>query len=218
MRLQRLHRLGQIGHPQIGLAFQRAAGGLGQRPGFGRRMVAAARSPRARRTPRPSAGRRPRCADRSPGPAARPAARPAPEIADILQTCPSSAAAPPAPRPDAPSLRRSARRNGADRRFRASCPMAAIASSSLSAAFLVSTSRSFSRVGIHQRIAHRMQAEQPDGFARLARAGRVPCRSPRSVSCIPLPSLPHSLAMRRTMRRTPAAGASRKPPQSAFRP
>ena len=34
--------IGQIAHPQIGLAFQRPAGGFGQRAGFGRGMVARA--------------------------------------------------------------------------------------------------------------------------------------------------------------------------------
>jgi hypothetical protein len=52
---QLLHRLGQIGDPQIGLAFQRARGGLGQRAGLGRGMAGGAITARA---PNTSAERR----------------------------------------------------------------------------------------------------------------------------------------------------------------
>ena len=130
-------------------------------------MALRARSPRRRRTPRPSAGSRRRYADRSPGPAAPPAApRPSRPMQTSCSAPPVQRLAPPAPPPDAPIRGRCGAVKLArigdlgvmpGRGDRLAQPVGGVLASPSAAAF---------RGRVHQRVAHRMQPEQPDGLGR----------------------------------------------------
>jgi hypothetical protein len=179
MLLQLHHRLGQVGHPQIGLPLQRAARRLGQRAGLRRRMV-------ARRDHRPRAEHLGRPQHRAHVVRVRHPVqqhhqrRPRPRNRHILQR-PSSAAAPPAPPPDAPTPRRWARRTCAGPRSRAPCPLrrwprpaCRRRSSSPPAAASRAPGSPAHRAPHAGRTARRSPSPRP--------AWRVPCRSPMSVS------------------------------------
>ena len=146
------------------------------------RRAAAARSPPARRRPRPSAGSRRRCAGRSPGRAAAPAALP-PRGAQTSETEPQSSGSTSSAAPWCTDCGSS----GAVEAARigdlaASCPHAAIASASRSAALRVTTSRRRSRAGLASASRTACSPNSQTVAGRL-RAAPAPARSPRPVSC-----------------------------------